>query len=467
MRTMHAVGLFVSVSALFVFACSGEDGSDGARGETGDKGDQGDKGDPGEQGPKGDKGDDGEKGDQGDPGPGAAGAAGTGEVPEGTLNSSCLQPCHSFGGIVDQWKSSTHYATAIANLGGEEVESWTGEKSCGNCHSIDGIEQRLAGNVIADPAPEHLEEGQISYYSGAVKESVYGGHANVAAVHCYTCHDNSPEHDPHLTGADYEAGDFPLRVPSGEDDVAYIERSSEVGVADGTEVGAYGVGNACMWCHKSRKDVTNYVVDGVDVTSTHWGPHDGPQTDIYSGKGGYEYDEEYKDSTHQLSIETGCVGCHMPAVEDNGGIGDHSFYPQFSVCTSCHASADEDDGFNIAGGQARVKAALRELRVALNDACLLTRSEEAPYAALSEDELADDDFGLDHARPNLTAPDTDICYNMGLDLSADTAGALYNYFIIARGSAFGVHNPNYTQELIYDSVVALTGDPPETLPERP
>ena len=40
-----------------------------------------------------------------------------------------------------------------------------------------------------------------------------------------------------------------------------------------------------------HKDVTNYIKGGNDnnINSTTWGPHEGPQTAIYSGKGGYEF----------------------------------------------------------------------------------------------------------------------------------------------------------------------------------
>ncbi|MCA9646886.1 MAG: collagen-like protein, partial [Myxococcales bacterium] len=198
-------------------ACSGDDGADGK---------QGPQGEPGEQGDPGTQGDPGIPGEAGVPGEaGTNGEAGT--TPEGGLTASCLGPCHGFTGIVEQWKSSTHYATYIANLGGEEVETWTGERACGNCHAIDAIEQRVAGNVLAPggSAPTHAANGQLNYLKGsAVTESNYGGHASVAVVHCTTCHDSSPQNDPHRTGKQvYEAGDFPLRGPTGPTDQTYIE----------------------------------------------------------------------------------------------------------------------------------------------------------------------------------------------------------------------------------------------------
>jgi hypothetical protein len=52
-------------------------------------------------------------------------------------------------------------------------------------------------------------------------------------------------------------------------------------------------------------------------------------------------------------------------------------------------------------------------------------------------------------------------------LTADQAGALYNYLILARGSAGGVHNPIYVRQLVYDSVLAVTGSAPATIPTRP
>jgi hypothetical protein len=452
-----------------VVSCSGSDGKDGATGPAGPKGETGDAGPPGATGPTGKTGPAGPQGDPGPAGPtgpsgepggeaGAAGAGGQGggnvTLPAGTLNASCMVPCHTFSGIVEQWKTSRHYATYVANLGGDEAESWTGPKACGNCHAEDGVQQRLAGNVTysGTTGPVEGANGQLNYKdstSGKISETTYAGQATVAVVGCPTCHDDSPAHDPHLTGKDYALGDFPLRVPSGDTDYAIVEKSSAVGTSDGTRV-KYQAGNACMWCHKSRKDVTNYITATNNITSNTWGPHEGPAADLFTGTGGYEFTgKSYQNSSHQGFAE-GCVRCHMPDVEANMGIGDHGFYPQLSVCTAtCHVSSKN---FDVAGGQTKVKNGLQNLREKLNSGSssgdpvafppLLTRDGTNP---LNDTDLNDQNWNQDNALPANAVP-------------ADVAGALYNYFMIARASGYGVHNPYYVNELLYDSVVAVNGD---------
>lgn len=437
-------------------ACSGSDGADGKRGPAGAQGNDGPEGGVGPTGPTGPLGDAGPTGPTGPTGPEGPGS--DGGFPEGGLTTSCLGPCHGFTGIVEQWKTSTHYATYISNLGGDEVDSWTGASTCGNCHAIDAIQQRVEGNVkyAGTAGPPNLAHGQLNYLNSTnskIAESTYGGQATVAVVHCSTCHDVSAANDPHLTGATYVAGSFPLRVPSGATDESRIEKSSAAGVSDGTP-NTYGVGNACIWCHKSRKDVTSYITAANSLSSKYWGPHEGPHSDIYTGKGGYHYAGlTYKQSTHQ-GFTNGCVNCHMPPVASNSNVGNHSFYPQLTSCqqAGCHATATN---FDVIGGQSAMKAGIQELRVALNTKGWLTRSETAPYQPLSTTELADQNFHLDEVFPGATG------------VSADQAGALYNYLLLARGSAGGVHNPVYTRELIFDSYKAITGSAPATIPVRP
>lgn len=386
---------------------------------------------------------------------GAEGGSG-GEI-AGGLNVGCLAPCHSFTGIVEQWKTSTHYSTYIANLGGEEVETWTGKTACGNCHAIDGIQQRLAGNVLSNgTTPPDSTHGQTNYLNSLtskVAESTYAGHATVAVVHCSTCHEVNPTTDPHVTGKAYVPGSFPLRVPSAAKDQALIEKSSAVGMSTGTPAGEYGRGNVCIWCHKSRKDVTNYITASNTISNSYWGPHEGPQSDIYTGKGGYQYaGKKYENSSHQ-AFKNGCIDCHMPSTAGvNQGVGNHSFAPQLSSCAKggCHTPAPTS--FDVIGGQSAVRSQLRLLRTELNKKGWLTRSSAAPYATLSEQQLNDDEFIADMPMPGSTG------------LTADQAGAVYNYLLVVRGSGMGVHNPLYVRQLIYDSVVAVAGAAPGPRP---
>jgi len=456
MMGRRRVGIFISLGAL-TLACSGKDGKDGAVGPAGAQGQKGDTGAQGPAGPQGATGKQGAQGAQGPAGPagppgasdngGATGEGGAGGASPGVaLSTSCLAPCHTFSGIVDEWKTSRHYATYIANLGGDEVSTWTGATPCGNCHAIDGIEQRVAGNVTfsGTTGPTHLDLGQLNYLNSTndqITESVYAGQATVAVVDCSTCHDTSPANDPHVTGKPYKPGSFPLRVPVGKSDYAIVEKSSAAGVSDGTPGGDYTVGNVCMWCHKSRKDVTNYISDTNNIANSYWGPHEGPAADVYSGVGAYQFGTKtYTNSSH-TNFSDGCVHCHMPAVDANMGIGNHSFYPQQTACAECHSSATN---FDVVGGQTKVKAELQRLREALDALSLLSRDGTTALGSNTAD-LNDTNWDQDVALPQKNVP-------------ADVAGALYDYFVMARASGFGVHNPSYVNQILYDSIEAAGGD---------
>ena len=439
--------LFASFALALTLGCAGEDGPQGNPGPPGPAGSQGI---PGPSGPPG------EAGPPGPPGMSGMGEGGTAAIPV-----SCLTPCHVFNGIVDQWKSSTHYASFISNLGGDEVESWTGPTTCGNCHAQDAIEQRVANNVAtqAGGVVANLRHGELGYRnptSGAYAESTYKGKSKVAQVGCETCHVTTVATDPHRTGLPYTKGSFPLRVPSGGGeggiDQAFIEKSPDKSAVTGMPAGI-GVSNTCIWCHRSRKDVTNYIGMDTALTSTNWGPHNGPQADVYSGAGGYHFAGKlYGTSTHQEKL--GCIDCHMPTVAANAGLGDHSFFPQVSACQSCHANAND---FDVNGGRSQTEAGLFELEKALNNAGYLTRSSAAPYQPLSSSQLTDGEFDLDKVRPG-GGPDGGT-----LHLTPDQAGALYDYLIVARDKSRGAHNPKYTMQIMYDAYVATTGMPPTTI----
>ena len=380
------------------------------------------------------------------------------------LPTSCLSPCHGFSGIVEQWKTSTHYAVFILTIGTEEVDSWTGPNTCGNCHATDGLAGRAAGSVgtAGGATVSNVTSGHLGYRSasGAYAESTYTGNSKTAQVACLTCHSITDATDPHRTGMPYDAasGVFAQRARTGATDQVYIEKSPDTSGVTGTAIGALGSSNTCVWCHRSRKDPTNYILASQTLTSPNWGPHEGPQADLYSGQGGYHFSgQSYGTSTHQL--RTQCVDCHMPPVMGNSKAPNHSFYAQLDSCTAtCHAGATT---FDISGGQTQIAATLTDLKKALNAAGYLTRSTAAPYAALSGAQLTDANYELDKTRPG-----------GGIDggpsvLTADKAGALYDYLLVARDHSLGIHNPKYTKQLLFDAYFAIAGEAPPTLPIRP
>jgi hypothetical protein len=300
---------------------------------------------------------------------------------------------------------------------------------------MDALTGRSAGSVgtLADAGVTNVLKGELDYANpakaNALTDSTYTGVSKVASVACVTCHAVTDANDPHKTGAAWTPGSFRFRVPVGKDDEAFIEKSPLLGTVTGQSAGKLGTSNTCVWCHKSRKDVTNYITASNTLTSLNWGPHEGPQTDVFSANGGYHFTGlTYGTSTHQQKLA--CVDCHMPTVTTNGGTPNHSFYAQVSACTQCHVGATN---FDIGGGQSQMKASLTELEKALNDAGYLTRSAAAPYTALLASQIGDGNWALDKTRPG-AGPDGGATV-----LTADQAGALFNYIIVARGGAGGIH----------------------------
>ncbi|MBS2018814.1 MAG: hypothetical protein JST00_38460 [Deltaproteobacteria bacterium] len=407
----------------------------------------------------GDDGAPGAAGAQGVPGPqGPVGPAGEAGAPApdggGVLSGACTLPCHTFGGVVDQWRFSNHSHPQNNEIGGG---------SCGNCHAIDGLQQRVANKYVVLPdsgAPVGVANGHISYKAanGAVQEIGYGGATTIGRIHCTTCHDFNPTNDPHVTGK-YVAGQAPLRVKSGPTDLATFEKTASGTDPVGQSV-SYKTANTCVFCHKSRKDISAYITASNTISSYRWGPHDGPQTDVYSGKGGYHFTGKTYGTSAHAAIANACVSCHMQPVAGNSNVPDHTMKPTVAYCKTCH-TAYTGTNFDVQGGRTLVKNALAELEAALDAKGLLTRSESAPFAPLAEDQLGDGQFHLDLARPG-SAPGGG---NQTLD--AETAGALYNYLILARSKDLGVHNPTYAKQLLWDSIEKVTGAVPTTLPSRP
>jgi hypothetical protein len=173
-----------------------------------------------------------------------------------------------------------------------------------------------------------------------------------------------------------------------------------------------GTGNLCAVCHQPRRQIAEAVDGQIEVTSTHWGPHHGPQSAMLLGIAGAG-DVEGSPSAHYEMVEDTCVACHM-------GEGDnHTFEPEIAACEGCHSGAED---FDVNGLQTEVQAGLDELEEGL----------------IAKGWLDDEGH-----------PTVDF-------IPEDEAAALWNWIYIAHeDKSLGVHNPAYTKALLEAGLEAL------------
>ena len=142
----------------------------------------------------------------------------------------------------------------------------------------------------------------------------------------------------------------------------------------------------------------------------------------------------------------------MPNVASNSNVPDHSFNPQLSVCAGCHMPAPTK--FNMGGWRDGHQERDDRPPTGFERQGWLTRATAPPYTPLT-----DPDGGAGQVGDGNWADDNPL---PGVTLTAAQAGALYNYLIISRGGAYGVHDPLYKGQLLYDSYEAVTGGAPPT-----
>ncbi|MBE0566038.1 MAG: hypothetical protein IH621_08785 [Krumholzibacteria bacterium] len=294
-----------------------------------------------------------------------------------------------------------------------------GASNCFSCHSdqetwLISIERQWTesrhgeGEVAfegtrANCAVCHSSDGFLAYLAG---EEVTG-YANPAPIHCFTCH------------APHSEGDFGLRV------------TGAVALLEGT---AYdiGTGNMCVRCHQSRTNVTTALVGDVSVNN-RFGPHYGPQSDMLFAANMYEYDGYTYEETpyHRTMTDNGCVDCHMA---DTGyfTLGGHSFDMQGEVegeielntfgCVGCHEDLED---LNYNGFQDSVASLMGDLEALLLAAGMIN-SSGTPQSGT---------------------------------LSADSAGALFNWRAVRLDRSLGIHNPKYIIGLLQSSIEFMQGPP--------
>jgi hypothetical protein len=244
---------------------------------------------------------------------------------------------------------------------------------CAGCHSGGGFSAMVAAGLTPD--------------------TVEAGDPNPTRQDCRACHQ---------IHTSYTAADWALETTA-----PVVLYAFEDAVYNG------GKGNLCANCHQPRRGIDAADPNGmINVSSTHWGPHHGPQSAMLLGMAGAG-DVVGRPSAHSMLVRDTCVTCHVG--EDNR----HTFEPDVSACVTCHSDAED---FDIDGVQTEVAALITELSELLKAKGLLDEEGEPVVG----------------------------------DYPAAQASALWNYiFIAVEDGSLGVHNPGYTKSLLEASVAAL------------
>ena len=298
---------------------------------------------------------------------GCEGSTGPQGPPGDAAGVTCTQ-CHDqssqITAKVAQWEESLHGSGGAYTYAG-------GRSSCTGCHS---------GASFVAMAEAGLNPSEVEVVTAVTRQD------------CRTCH------QIHKTGTD---ADWALTTTEAVDLYAYEDVSY-----DG------GEGNLCVNCHQPRRAIAAAVDGEIEITSTHWGPHHGPQSAMLLGLGGAGATEG-SSSAHYRMVDDTCVGCHAGAGDD------HTFEPTVAACQGCHEGAED---FDIGGIQTAVQADLDELEAGLIDLGWLDDEGHPAVEMIPEDQAA----------------------------------ALWNWIYIAHeDKSKGVHNPAYTRALLDAGLAAL------------
>jgi len=296
-----------------------------------------------------------------------------------------------------------------------------GNVTCLQCHATDKFEQArydfaasqhssgsvavayAGGNVAwGDCTRCHSSEGFIAFANGFEPQHI----TNPSPWVCGTCHSLHNE---------FTSEDYNLRMTTAAsiwNDGTFLLKGQDLMELEG--------GNAlCANCHQSRRAEPNIDVPGAtfEITSTHYGPHHGPQANVLTGTGFAEFDGtiSYPDPNSATHMTPGCTGCHMAN-------NSHTFEPTLTGCTDCHTGLAS---FDLNGSQTDIHDLLVELRDLLLAAGVLTGDDTDGYHPV---------VGT---------------YDMVL------ARAFFNWVGLEEDRSLGVHNPSYVNALLKNSIEAV------------
>ncbi|MHB8277845.1 MAG: hypothetical protein ACYDIA_09360 [Candidatus Humimicrobiaceae bacterium] len=296
--------------------------------------------------------------------------------------SSCTD-CHNDTTVI--FSKEVQYSNSVHGTG---LNFERNAADCARCHTSEGFTARIAAGTF-----------EIAEDATAIQ--------NASPINCRTCH------NIHVS---YTEADWALKTA----DPVTLELTGDVYDK--------GSSNLCANCHQPRPETAVPVAGGaaVEIKSTRYGPHHGPQSSMLLGVGGYG---EYKGSNvHYDATKNGCIDCHMTDSAFGKQSGGHTLKMTYTFheaeteflagCLKCH---EDIESFDRNGVETEIAAMIEELR-----------------AHLVKDGLIDDK-------------------GAGIvgTFTADQAGALWNYKTVTEDRSNGLHNPGYAKFLLQTGIDAL------------
>jgi nitrate/TMAO reductase-like tetraheme cytochrome c subunit len=310
----------------------------------------------------------------------------TGEASEEVVitaetSASCID-CHNDNTLIFarevQWGASLHGSGMTFERNGA---------GCAVCHTSEGFTERIEAGTFE------------------IEEDI----ENPSPINCRTCHNI---HDTNTSS------DWALTTT----EPVTMELTGDI----------YDLGNSnlCANCHQPRTSYEIPVAGGgdIEITSTRFGPHHGPQSSMIAGVGGYG--EEYTGSNiHYENVDYGCITCHMTDEAYGKQAGGHTMNVTYEYhgaieenligCIECH---EDIESFDRDGLQTEIEEMLAEV-----------------HELLVEQGLVDGESGS-----GITGTFT-----------SEQVGALWNYKTVEEDRSMGVHNPKFAKSLLETALDAL------------
>jgi hypothetical protein len=292
----------------------------------------------------------------------------------------------------------------------------------------------------------HNNEGFIDYIeTGAVAT---GGYNISNPITCTGCHDSHRSFD-----FENDGNDMAVRTLDAVDFRVFAEDDN----LDNYILDYGNASNLCANCHQPRRGTprsTDYPGKYMN-TSTHWGPHHGPQTALLEGLlGAYstftnlvEPIPAVQQATHRTNTGA-CIDCHMGGTTD-GSFG-HSWVPSGNNCASCHGDTPYEE---------LIVQGLEEDMITLG--ALLENVEGQMIDRASSDDPWLPVFEADGVTPvpvigivHYDEEDDEWHPVRGL-FDLQDAEAAWNFLYVLEDQSNGIHNPDYAKAIIKNSIVAM------------